>query len=216
MKGCKTWAAALVVLCGVWGCTPSNDIVQPAPNGGDAHAISVAENFGAAAIELVAANPQSPLLFPQEELRVRSIETDDIGTTHVRLDQFYQSLPVIGGEAIAHFPNQTTPEIFAQYVVLALYPTPVGLDTTTAHSTSAARKVAAQTLEGVANDCATCPAQLAVFFAPASSHREAAGAARLVFQVDAKVNAINSYRLLVDANTLGVLEKTPLSLSIRN
>ena len=40
---------------------------------------------------------------PTEELTLRRIDTDKMGLTHVRIDQVYEGLPVIGGNLIAHF-----------------------------------------------------------------------------------------------------------------
>lgn len=40
---------------------------------------------------------------PAEELRVRKTVVEDNGLRHLRIDQYYQGLRVIGGELIAHF-----------------------------------------------------------------------------------------------------------------
>ena len=43
------------------------------------------------------------ILNATEELAVRKIQVDDLGMKHVRLDQHYKGLSVIGGELIVHF-----------------------------------------------------------------------------------------------------------------
>ncbi|MCC7353451.1 MAG: peptidase M4 family protein [Anaerolineae bacterium] len=39
---------------------------------------------------------------PDSELRKRASETDDLGITHLRFDQYYQGVPVWGGQLVAH------------------------------------------------------------------------------------------------------------------
>jgi Zn-dependent metalloprotease len=43
------------------------------------------------------------MVSPSEELKVRRVQTDNLGMQHVRLDQQYKGIPVIGGNLIAHF-----------------------------------------------------------------------------------------------------------------
>jgi len=38
----------------------------------------------------------------QDDLQVRSVEVDGLGQTHVRLDQLFEGLPVVAGEAVVH------------------------------------------------------------------------------------------------------------------
>ncbi len=40
---------------------------------------------------------------PSEELRPVTIDTDQLGSRHLRLQQIYQGIPVVGGELLAHF-----------------------------------------------------------------------------------------------------------------
>ena len=45
---------------------------------------------------------------PADELTLRRSETDPFNNTHVRIDQNYQGLKVIGGELVAHFKSDGT------------------------------------------------------------------------------------------------------------
>ncbi len=45
---------------------------------------------------------------PTDELQLRKIEVDDIGMTHLKLQQQYNGLDVIGSEILAHFKNDGT------------------------------------------------------------------------------------------------------------
>jgi bacillolysin len=42
---------------------------------------------------------------PSQELSLSRTDVDQFGNKHVRINQYYQSIPVIGGELIAHFTN---------------------------------------------------------------------------------------------------------------
>jgi vibriolysin len=44
----------------------------------------------------------------REELRQKSARADDLGTTHVRLQQYVDGLPVVGGELVVHIDTATT------------------------------------------------------------------------------------------------------------
>ena len=54
-----------------------------------------------------------------QEFVVKSAETDEQGNTHVRLDQVFQSVPVYGGELIAHTKNGAFEALNGRY-----FPTP--------------------------------------------------------------------------------------------
>ena len=56
---------------------------------------------------------------PYSEFVVKSAETDQLGHTHVRLEQVYLGVPVYGGEVIAHLRNGAFESLNGRY-----YPTP--------------------------------------------------------------------------------------------
>lgn len=61
---------------------------------------------------------------PEDELTTRKIQYDNVGKTHVRIDQIYQGLPVIGGELIAHFDRD-----MSLRTVNGTYYPEIGIDT---------------------------------------------------------------------------------------
>jgi bacillolysin len=68
-----------------------------------------AADFAAAAVGLIDSRPDLfGLTDAQNELRVLRQETDQLGNTHVRLDQTYQGLRVWGCQKIVHFKDIST------------------------------------------------------------------------------------------------------------
>ena len=54
---------------------------------------------------------------PSENLRVKRVDLDQLGMRHVRFDQYYQGVRVIGGEMIAHLnPDGTTKRAGGRFV----------------------------------------------------------------------------------------------------
>lgn len=64
-------------------------------------------------------NPEG-LLQAQNEFVPKTVETDDQGNSHVRMDQIFNGLPVWGGELICHTQNGAFTRMNGRY-----YPTPV-------------------------------------------------------------------------------------------
>ena len=63
---------------------------------------------------------------PSEELIVRKVEEDNLGMTHIRFDQHYKGVKVVGGELIAHFKAsgemRTVNGIYEAYIDLDVTP----------------------------------------------------------------------------------------------
>ncbi|MCK4373369.1 MAG: hypothetical protein KAW61_09480, partial [candidate division Zixibacteria bacterium] len=58
----------------------------------------------AAAISFFEANKGAyQMVQPSEELKVKRIDNDQLGMTHVRFDQYYQDVRIVGGVLLAHF-----------------------------------------------------------------------------------------------------------------
>lgn len=53
----------------------------------------------------------APLRDPQSELTLRAAEQDDLGQTHVRMNQVQQGVEVFGGQLIAHLEADTVREV---------------------------------------------------------------------------------------------------------
>jgi bacillolysin len=53
---------------------------------------------------------------PASELRAARVTEDDLGATHVRLDQFYQGIPVFGAQVIVHMNEQGITAVNGNFV----------------------------------------------------------------------------------------------------
>ncbi len=86
---------------------------------------------GERALDYLSSLKPAAIAQPAAEFRVKSAETDELGNTHVRLEQCYQGIPVYGGEVIAHTKNGTFDKLNGRY-----YPTPKLSSTTPALSSN--------------------------------------------------------------------------------
>src|SRR5262245_9503555 len=57
---------------------------------------------GSAALAVVQRVADVYRMTPDDGFTVRSVRSDDVGQVHVRLQQTYRGLPVLGGELIVH------------------------------------------------------------------------------------------------------------------
>ena len=80
---------------------------------------------------------------PYEEFRLRGIYRDELGQTHVRLDQIYNEIPVFGKQLIVHFNNDGTPKS-----VNGAYQAGIDVSTQPKLSTSEAREKAQKNFPG--------------------------------------------------------------------
>ncbi|MBL7826207.1 MAG: M4 family metallopeptidase, partial [Saprospiraceae bacterium] len=91
--------------------------------------VSNAEQQTAAMIAvayLASLEPQG-LQTPADEFVVRNVQVDEQGNHHVRMDQYFQGIPVWGGELIAHSRNGAFDRVNGRY-----FPTPKLASTTPA------------------------------------------------------------------------------------
>jgi Zn-dependent metalloprotease len=161
--------------------------------------LQAAGRWGETAVTFVSAHAADFRLDrPQEELRIRSVETDAQGLTHVRLAQSHAGIPVWGAEILVHLDRAGH-----VYLVQGRYaPTPRGLETTPGLPVARALEVVAGEIRGLGGRCPRCTADLAIF-APVD------GPPRLVYRVDAPVSLAEGWEVLVDAGTGAVLQRLP-------
>ncbi len=134
---------------------------------------------------------------PERELGVLSVTTDDLGLTHVKLQQTFEDLPVEAAQLIVHLNESSQ-----VYLVNGRYlPTPSGLSTAPALQADQARSVVAQELE-LDDACRDCPSDL-VIFAPNEDPP------RLAYRVRANVSIAEGWQFMVDAQNGAVLQKLP-------
>jgi Zn-dependent metalloprotease len=162
-------------------------------------ALQAAGQWAEAALAFVSAHAAAFRLDrPQDELRIRSVQTDAQGLTHVRLAQSHAGISVWGAEILVHLDRAGH-----VYLVQGRYaPTPRGLETTPGLPAARALEVVAGEIPGLGGRCARCTAELAVFAPPQ-------GQPRLVYRVDAPVSLAEGWEVLVDARTGAVLQRLP-------
>lgn len=159
---------------------------------------------------------------PFEEFEIKSTETDELGHTHVRLQQKYGNIPVWGGEVIVHERNGRLEQVNGFY-----FPTPVLSDkndplvTTTAVSQDKAeasvkadlsQKAAYKTLEGdVLKQIGgqQVRSELVVFHVQDKKDAE-----RLAWHITAYPSVIRRYEYFVDAQTNQILDSYESSCNL--
>lgn len=160
------------------------------------------DRFDELALAFVASHRSSfRLRHPADELSVRSVTSDDLGLTHVKLQQEFRDLPIWEAELIVHLnaANQVT-LVNGRYV-----PTPSGLRTTPGLGADDARRIVGRQLPRLDGPCRECPSTLGIF-APES------GAPRLAYRVRATVSLAEAWQFTVDAENGNVLQKLPTVL----
>ena len=133
---------------------------------------------------------------PTDELRVQSVKTDNLGLTHVRLQQTFQDVPIWAAELIVHLNAD------AQiYLVQGRYiPTPHNLSRDPELTKQAALQRAADHLEHPLTECLKCQAALVIFAATGK-------APRLAYRVLALLSVAEGWEVMLDAQTGEVLQK---------
>ena len=133
---------------------------------------------------------------PTNELQVHSVTTDDLGLTHVRLQQTFHDVPVWAAELIVHLTADTQ-----VYLVQGRYiPTPHDLSTDPSLTKQAALQRAADHLGKPLTGCLQCQATLVIFASEDT-------APRLAYHVSALLGVAEGWELMIDAQTGAILQK---------
>jgi Zn-dependent metalloprotease len=153
-------------------------------------------------------NPQG-IAQPKSEFVAKTVETDDQGNSHVRMDQVFNGLPVWGGEVICHTQNGAFARMNGRY-----FPTPV-LSSLVPEISAAAAIAKVQTEIGAANiktnwtaedlkliDGQPFAATLVVFHPKENLKGE-----RLTWHVAARPNVFSRSEWFIDAITGEVLNQ---------
>ncbi|MCB2230942.1 M4 family metallopeptidase [bacterium] len=98
------------------------------------------------------------MVAPTEELQVKRIDRDDLGMNHVRFNQEYQGIRVIGGELITHFNARGVLR-----TVNGNYVPDIDLDVTTKYSVDQAVEIARADLKSFFGDGTPDTPELVVF-----------------------------------------------------
>ena len=133
---------------------------------------------------------------PANEFRVHSVKTDNLGLTHVRLQQTFHDVPVWAAELVVHLNADTQ-----VYLVQGRYiPTPHNLSTDPELTKQTALQRAADHLGRPLTECLTCQAVLVIFAAKGKDPR-------LTYRVLASLSVAEGWEVMVDAQTGEVLQK---------
>ena len=157
---------------------------------------------GVARAFLAAYAPIFRLDQPNEELVVRRIDLDKIGTTHVRFDQTWRGMPIPGAQLIVHLDRD-------RRVVLVsgkYFATPDDLETAPKLSADEARAIAAREGGFAEGGCAQCAADLVVF-------AEKKQPMRLAWRVGVPPDSIAALERTIDALDGTLLRSLPVALS---
>jgi Zn-dependent metalloprotease len=159
----------------------------------------LSEKFGEAAIYFLEANR---LLFklvnPKKELVIKSIEKDDIGYKHIRLDQVFSNLSVWGAELIVHFNKDNH-----IYLVNGRFiPTPEELTTQPILNVDEIKIMVAKEYPNIKSGCNECRIKLIIF-------NDSINKTYLAYQVLVSISLTEGWEIIVDANTGHVLKKLP-------
>ena len=133
---------------------------------------------------------------PANEFRVHSVKIDNLGLTHVRLQQTFHDVPVWAAELVVHLNADTQ-----VYLIQGRYiPTPHNLSTDPELTEQAALQRAADHLGQPLTGCLKCQADLVIFAAEGK-------APRLAYCVQASLSMAEGWEIMVDAQTGEVLQK---------
>jgi hypothetical protein len=135
---------------------------------------------------------------PEEELIPKGVSTDDLGMTHVKLQQVFRGIPVFAGELVVHFRSPS-----GVYLVNGSYiATPVDLETVPQLSREEALRIVSAELPAAVGDCDTCEAELVIVqLTGAEPH--------LAYRVRASVSLAEGWDFFVEAKTGAILHKLP-------
>ena len=133
---------------------------------------------------------------PANELQVHSVKTDDLGLTHVRLQQTFLNVPVWAAELIVHLNADAQ-----VYLVQGRYiSTPHHLSTEPGLTQQTALQRAVDHLGQSLAKCLTCQAELVVFAVEGK-------APRLAYRVPVLLSLAEGWEMMIDAQTGEVLQK---------
>ena len=138
------------------------------------------------------------LMRPSQELSVSSVTTDDLGLTHIKFQQVFESIPVWASEIIVHL-NQANQVVLMQGRYI---PTPENVATRPVLNEGQAFRMVAEDLKNIGPDCRNCRSELIIF-------AQSEGGPRLAYRVLAPLSVPEGWAYVIDAETGEILEKLP-------
>ncbi len=160
------------------------------------------------ALDYLASLQPMRLSAPAQEFVVRTVQTDEQGNNHIRMDQVFQGLPVWGGELIAHTKNGIFERVNGRY-----FPTPKLASTTPTLDKAAALNAVKTAIGPEKIKTAWSPEELDLIDGPQFSaelivfHPNGElGTERLAWHIVAHPNILSRMVYFVDATTGEILD----------
>lgn len=176
---------------------------------------SAAEAEAAARAQLDQLQPWLGVDQPAQEFTLQRYAQDDLGHTHIRMQQVYQGIPVYGAEVIVHYTGQQEVRVNGRY-----RPTPALQTVTPTLDADAARGLAladAGTLVPVHEiptawreilDYHEAPAELVIYHPPHNP------VPHLTWHVSLRPNVLHHWEYFIDAQTGTVLHRYDHTCSV--
>jgi Zn-dependent metalloprotease len=138
------------------------------------------------------------LASPPEELSVKSLQTDDLGFTHMKFNQAYQGIPVWPGEINLHINQQNQ-----VYLIEGRYiPTPVKVNTHPVISEKEAMDIVAEKLSQPKTKCPECHSEIIIF-------SDTGADPCLTYRIKANPSLNEGWEFFINAASGQILQKLP-------
>ncbi len=152
---------------------------------------------------LAKAGPMLAIEDAPQEFEVGTIEEDDLGYTHVRIEQVYKGIPVFGGEMIFHIKNKELPLLNGR-----THPTPKDIDIEPGLSVEESQNLVISDLGGIQRidfdkfhlfDQDPIQTEMVIYYENKHPH--------LAYHTVAYKNLIDRWEYFVDAHTGEIIDK---------
>jgi Zn-dependent metalloprotease len=138
------------------------------------------------------------LASPPEELSVNSLQTDDLGFTHMKFRQAFQGILVWPGEINLHINQQNQ-----VYLIEGRYiPTPVMVNTRPVISENEAMDIVAEKLGHPKTKCPECHSEIIIF-------SDTGVKPCLAYRIKANPSLNEGWEFFIDATSGEILQKLP-------
>jgi Zn-dependent metalloprotease len=139
------------------------------------------------------------LVDPPDELSVKSLQTDDLGYTHIKFMQSYKGIPVWASEINFHLNQQNH-----VYLIQGRYiPTPINVNTKPDLTEKDALGIVTEKLGKDRSECPGCSCETIIFEDAADSNT----APCLAYRIETKPGPAVGWEFIIDADSGTVLKK---------
>jgi bacillolysin len=163
------------------------------------HALQSTNQYSEIALAFLTANHLLfQLIAPSDELSVKSVESDDLGFTHIKFQQSYKGISVCPAEINLHLNQQNH-----VYLIQGRYiPTPENVTIQPVITEKDAMGIVAEKLGKDAAECSECRSELVIY-------ADTNILPCLAYRIEANPNLTEGWEFIIDANSGAVLKKLP-------